>query len=290
MHLRQNSDFREVAVDTGLDFIRSNVIIVGDINSLMQRSIPLSILIIGISLIAAMLVGGVVGYLSTYPAIRLRQDYLSITLLSLGEVQRIIAMSYTPIAGGSMGILIPDPFAAFGDIRFVAFTGFALLILLLVFVYLRSVTNAPLGRTLRAIRDNELAAEVVGKDTLGFRRKVMIIGSALGALGGALYSFYTISVSADTFSRTQWTVIPWLVMIIGGMGNVKGSLAGTFIIVLGQRLLDIGRSYLGFLPFNPVWLQYPLFGIFIIGVVLLRPQGIIPEKPSIRVKKQQKAS
>jgi branched-chain amino acid transport system permease protein len=266
-----------------LDYLSNNITLVSKINSELQHNIPISILVMVISLIAAMLVGSAVGFLSTYPAIRLRSDYLSITLLSLGELQRIIGENYYPIAAGTIGVSVPDPFAAFGSMRFTVSTIVFLLILVIVFAYVNSIGKAPLGRTLKAIRDNELAAEVSGKDTARCRMKVLIIGSALGALGGAMYSFYTNSVVATTFTRTEWTIFPWFAMIVGGMGNAKGSLIGTFMLVVGRLLLTIGSSYLTFLPFSPAWLDYPFFGILIIIVILYRPKGTVSEKPSIRI-------
>ena len=121
-------------------------------------------------------VGGGLGLLTSFPAIRLRGDYLAISLLAFGESIRIVGNNFTPLVGGTLGVQVPDPLSFLpDDIRFPVATLGMILIAIAVYVFSERLIRSPLGRLLRAVRDNEVAAESLGKNTTHIRIKVIMI-------------------------------------------------------------------------------------------------------------------
>ncbi|RLG00420.1 MAG: branched-chain amino acid ABC transporter permease, partial [Candidatus Wolframiiraptor sp.] len=170
-----------------LDYIRDTNLVMTNINRILSTDVLSSITLLILSLLGAAFIGAILGFIASYPAIRLREDYLAITLLAMAEILVMIGRNYEDLIGGTRGVAIPDPFRwVGGEWRFVAATCTILVVLLLILFYVESISRSPLGRTLRAIRDDEISAEVFGKDVVKIRMKVLMVGSSIAAVGGAL--------------------------------------------------------------------------------------------------------
>src|SRR5437867_3426321 len=117
------------------------------------------------ALVLAGLLGAAFGVLASYPALRLRGDFLAIVLIAVGEVGRVFVRTYEPIAGGNIGIGgVPNPFVFLGDrTGRVAFSLVTLGLALLMFLLVERLSNTPFGRLLKSVRDDELVANVMGK-------------------------------------------------------------------------------------------------------------------------------
>ncbi len=261
-------------------FVEDNSMIMAVLNKWLSAHPVESILYLLLTCAIAMTAGAFIGYLASYPAIRLREDYLAITLLAVAEVIKSIGYNCQCIAGGTLGLQVPDPFAFAGKYRYEVATLTLVLALIIVYLVYDRMLNSPLGRVLRAIRDDSDAALALGKDIAKYRMKILVIGTATAALAGALYSSYTIGVIATAYDRTSWTFWPWAMMMIGGMGNNKGVLLGCFLFVLIRyNIMRFKYAFQSILPFNVSWLEFILLGVAIIVILLVRPQGVIPEKP-----------
>ncbi len=274
---------------SGLDFVQNNIEAVMLLNQVFASDALASIIYLVFSLVGAAVAGGVLGYVASYPAIRLRGDYLAITLLAMAEILRVIADNWPEFIGGSMGVRIPDPFRwVGGETRALAVAVTILAVVAIVFVYLELVLRSPLGRALRAMRDEELSAEVYGKDVARLRTKTLMVGCAIAAVGGALYSFLTASVSARDFNRVTHTFWPWVMVIVGGAGNNVGALVGAGIFVTLRKFITFYKSYFEpFVPFDVVWLEYLLLGLALIVVLLYRPEGLVPERPTKTLRRKE---
>ncbi|RLI28242.1 MAG: branched-chain amino acid ABC transporter permease [Candidatus Hecatellales archaeon] len=275
---------RLLALMLGLNasaYISNNAKIVTQINGVLQTNILLSIAILVLSLVLAMGVGAGLGYLAACPAIRLRAEYLAMTFLAFGEVILVIGYNYPELVGGTIGVSVPDVFAWAGEMRFPAITFFMLFMAVLVFLYVERLTNSPLGRLLRAIRDNEEAALALGKDITKIRMRTIMLASAIAALGGALYAFYAGSVIATAYHRVGWTFWPWVMVILGGAANNFGVILGTFAFVAVRKLIIYNKAALApYIPFDVVWLDMLILGLALLIILLYKPEGLIPEKPT----------
>jgi branched-chain amino acid transport system permease protein len=266
------------------DFLQNTFGMIAQVDEALSKNVPLALGILVLAIILAALFGSILGFVASYPAIRLREDYLAMTLLAMAEFYVIFMRNYTPLISGAIGIPPPDPFAWAGDSRFIVATGVMLAFALLVYLYAERVVRSPLGRTLRAIRDNENASEALGKDTVAFRRKVLIVASAISGVAGALWGFYTLYISPDTYTRLQWTIIPWVMVIMGGAANNVGVAVGVVVYELAFKLIDYSKNaFEAYLPFDVNWLQYLIVGIVLTAVLIYRPDGILKEKPSATI-------
>ncbi len=271
--------FAEMAGIEG-DYILDNLLIVSQINLWLVDNVGVGFAVFFLTLGIAAGVGAGVGILTSYPAIRLRGDYLAITLLAFGESIRIIGNNYTPLVGGTLGVQVPDPLSFLpNELRFPVATIGLVAIAIAVYVYSEKMVRSPLGRMLRAIRDNEVAAEALGKNATHTRIKIIMVSAALAAIGGALYAFYVGGTIAFAYDRASWTFWPFLMILIGGLANNKGVLAGTLIFVVIRKLIIFFKdSFEGFVPFDVVWLDFLLLGVILLVILLYRPQGIFTEK------------
>ncbi|MDG6898163.1 MAG: branched-chain amino acid ABC transporter permease [Nitrososphaerota archaeon] len=260
--------------------------LVPGINSIIGNNIFLSLGLLLLTLVVAGVAGSFIGFLTSYPAIRLREDYLAMLLLGVAEFTQVLLYTYQPIIGGSFGAQMFDPYAWAGQNRYLVATGAAVLLAFFVYLYVERVARSPLGRTLRAVRDNDVAAESLGKDRVAIRRNVLMVASAVSAMAGVLIMFYSGDFVATAYSRIDYTFWPWVIVIIGGMANNIGVLlaTGIFWTAFDEIVLTKG-ALAGLIPFDLNYLVYIVLGSVLILMLLLRPGGLLKEKPSATFRK-----
>jgi ABC-type branched-chain amino acid transport system, permease component len=277
-------------VGKGLDYVNDNTKIISSVNQNLSANIPLSLGIILLTLGAAILVGALLGYVVAYPTKKLRADYLGMTFLAAGQVLLVIGNNYAPLVGGSFGIAVPDPYSwvssyslfglSGGEMRNVFAVIFMSLVALAIYLYTRKLTHSPLGRLLRAIRDDENSALALGKDVQKKRIAVIVFASAIAAVAGALYAFYTANVISTSYSMASWTFWPWVMVMLGGAANNRGVVAGTFIFVaIRQAIVSFKYVFAPLVPFDIVWLDTLMLGATLLVILIYRPNGLFPEKP-----------
>lgn len=264
-----------LGIHTDLSPILNNVSVLALINPILISRPLLAIAFLVLFLIVGGLAGAAMGLISSAPAVRLREDYLAITLLAFGEILNVIGVGYQPLIGGPPGVSVPDVLGWAGQYRFYAGTFVLLLVAIAIFAYAGYLIKTPLGRTLRAIRDNEIVARSLGKDITRYRTVAILIGSTLCGIAGSLWVMYSGAVT-PTYARFDWTFLPWLMILLGGMGSNRGALVGTFIFVtLDKLILYYKYAFAGILPFNVIWLNYLLLGFITILILIYRPEGIV---------------
>lgn len=155
---------------------------------LSQLGIPFYLCLIVSALISAAL-----GLLISLPALRLREDYLAIVTLTFGEILRLIVKSEDWIGGGVWGMTVPPAIRIAGaspQDKILVNIGLVFFCLLICFVILQLLTRSPYGRVIRAIREDEVAAEALGKDRAKYKAQVFMLGSAMAGVAGGLYAQY----------------------------------------------------------------------------------------------------
>ncbi len=263
----------------------NNYIIVGQLNEFLASDPILSIGIFVLTLSLSALLGGLVGFICAYPALRLKGT-LGITLLAFGDALMNIAWNYQPLVGGTTGVSVVDPFRFAGPFRFTLTTFVILGISVLIYLYVELLGRSPFGRMLKSARDADVAASVYGKDIVKLKKQTLIIGGSIAAIGGALWAIFTGSMKAYTYTRLTWTFWPWAYMMLGGVANNLGILLGITVFTIVRTLIYTYKDLLSLvIPISPEWLEYILVGLVIVTIVLFRPQGILPEKPVLTVRR-----
>ena len=265
------------------DIISASATVKSILDPMIMKNPLLGVGIFILMLIVAAAMGYIVGILSALPSARLREFYLAITFFAIACVIFDICKHTPNIAGGYYSINVPNVLAYIaGAQRFVVSTLIILGTALIIYLIVHKLTNSPYGRMLKMIRENELVAKTFGRNIMMSRVKVVAIGSSIAAIGGALYTSMTLSFRTDDFGIVLWTFYPWLIMLLGGLGNNLGIALGTLIVVLIRTLLTIYKYDIVTLlkiPFDPAWFEYILFGTILILIIMFRPEGIVPEKP-----------
>ncbi|MCE4600416.1 MAG: branched-chain amino acid ABC transporter permease [Desulfurococcales archaeon] len=236
-------------------------------------------------LVIAAIVGMVAGIVASYPALRLGGDFLAISLLGLGEIVRIWAYnSQWPVCSFNGVSGIPGPFSWMSAHADLAYAILTLAIMIAVFFYVELSTNSPWGRALKAMRDDEIAAEVYGYNVPRVRMQALAVGSALAGLAGALLTFYSGNVNANTYKPDlTFTII--VATLLGGVANNVGVVIGTAVIAGVEIFFNpTSLDALGLaLPENVAlaipYMKYVIMGLIIVLILLYRPQGIMPERP-----------
>ena len=235
-----------------------------------------------ICVIVAAIAAAAVGAFIAIPTVKLREDYLGMSTIIIGEMIRILIRN-TPtnsVWGGVFGLRgIKPPFAFISNTfeRTVLYVGLSSALFLLTYLILERWGNSPLGRVLKSIRDDELASRSIGKFTYRYKVLALTLGSALAGIAGALYAFYFLYLNPDTFLPLI-TFLIWVMVIIGGMANNAGVILGTAIVILINRITQIAKDYIN-LPLEPNYFQAMLVGLLIILFLMFKPQGLVSEKP-----------
>lgn len=238
-------------------------------------------------IIFGMLVGGLVAGLFAFligiPVLRLKSDYLAIATLGFSEITRAIISSpqLDTITNGSYGLknipglTIPIPGLPPG-------TGALLLPYLFAIItigFIVLVINSGYGRAFKAIREDEVAAEAMGINLLKHKEMSFVISSFITALAGGMLAMFMRSIEARTFS-IMLTYDILLIVVIGGLGSVTGSVVGAFVVTFAKdwilRFFDTPLIIGGFqVPLLRIGFRMVVFSVLLMLVVLFYRKGLM---------------
>jgi ABC-type branched-subunit amino acid transport system permease subunit len=237
-------------------------------------------------LILGAIVAALFGVALGAPTLRLRGDYLAIVTLGFGEIVPVFFTNSDTLTNGTNGIAGVDrpslPGIEFGAANPIPYYVTMVVILSLVLILLYRLQESRLGRAWMAIREDELAAASSGINTITTKLLAFALGATTSGFAGVFAASRLIFVSPDQFGFTvSFTVLA--MVVLGGMGNIWGVAAGAFIVFLIQSVF-LKQLTIFFQPLNiPVLssinfldYQFLLFGIALVGMMLLRPEGLFP--------------
>ena len=191
-----------------------------------------SLVVLIISVLVGACVAAVFGFIIGLPALRLRGDYLAIVTLAFGEIVRTVIMNLPPeLFGGTLGLETPR----FSNKK-LFIVGFAFLLICLAVT--QNLIKSKHGRAITAIRDNEIAARAMGIDITKYKLLVFTISSAFAGVAGVLFSYTMSRVQSSTFDY-NYSIEILVVVVLGGMGSINGSLIAAALITWLRNLLQI---------------------------------------------------
>jgi ABC-type branched-subunit amino acid transport system permease subunit len=233
------------------------------------------------------------------PTLRLRGDYLAIVTLGFGEIVPRVFRNATPITGGVNGIVgidqphLPSILGWSGKFGFnpVPWYYLILAVLVLSLFLINNLRNSRLGRAWMAIREDEVAAAATGINTVTTKLLAFALGASFSGFAGTYYASKLFLVVPESFSFQAVSVVVLVMVVLGGMGNIRGVIVGAILIYFIQTYLLIqlpnwissatAALNIDFLTKLDIasYVQrsnYLIFGIILAGIMLLRPQGLIP--------------
>lgn len=251
-------------------------------------------------------------------ALGLRSDYLAIATLGIAEIIIAVLKNEDWLARGVKnvnGLPRPVPYeidlqnspdfveraAGFGfdpvtaSTLFVkiSYTGLFAVVLLVLLWMSQNALNSPWGRMMRAIRDNEVAAEAMGKDVTRRHLQIFVLGSAICGLAGAMMTTLDGQLTPGTYNPLRFTFLVWVMVIVGGSGSNLGAILGGMLIwflwvqvePLGLMLMDLitagmaeDSSLRKHLLESAAHMRLLTMGIILLAVLRFSPRGLIPEK------------
>ena len=233
------------------------------------------LLVLPLSAIITMGIGIVLGSTS----MRLKGDYLAIVTLAFAQIFKLLLLNLdTPIniTGGVNGLFAFDPISLFG-LKIISFEAYAYLIWFfaaLVAVGSFRIKNSRFGRGWEAIREDELAAEAMGVNTTWMKLTAFAGGALIAGATGALFASFQDSVFPNNFDFPQ-LVIVYCMVILGGLGNITGVILGAiFLSILPEFLREYGAY------------RMMSYGLILIALMALRPQGIMGQVEFLLKKKK----
>ncbi|MFZ5470118.1 MAG: branched-chain amino acid ABC transporter permease [Myxococcota bacterium] len=222
--------------------------------------------------LSALLIGGAAaalcGFLVGLPSLRLKGDYLAIVTLGFGEIIRVIIQN-TPALGGALGISGIPQWSSFYMVWLWAF---------LTVLVARRIAGSSHGRSLWAIREDEVAAEAMGVNTTGYKVRAFVVSSFFAGVAGGLFAHFVpiINPGSFTFVKSMEVVV---MIVAGGLGSTTGSIvAAVFLTLLPEGLRSLFKE-IGAVDASKVdQVRMPVYGLLLVVLMLVRPQGLFGTK------------
>jgi len=217
---------------------------------------------------------------------KLRSDYQAIALLVLSVIANTVITNADKFLGGAAGLaLVPPPFSDRIDPNTEGYQylyiGITAVAVVIAFAVVNRVVNSPYGRSLRAMREREIAAAAIGKNPVNLKMTIFIVGGVIAGLSGAILVGF-IQLWAPSVWLYPETIILFAAIIVGGRGNNIGAILGALLVPVGfeevTRLLNNNPNIANLGPPNLISaLQWVAIGLLILGFLWFRPQGVRPE-------------
>lgn len=225
------------------------------------------------SLILIMIVNAVISLMLALPAIRLKGDYFILATLAFQFIVFALLNNLSSITNGSLGISGIAAVELFGIIEISTQTGFLILssvLMLLLILLMYRLYYSPFGLGLKALRDDELALQTMGRNTAWLKTLAFMISSAFIGWASYIFAAYMTYIYPGGFHLDE-SIFILIAVLIGGSGTIRGGVAGAVFVILVPELL----RYVGFPDELAAPLKQILFGLILIVVMRYRPNGIM---------------
>ena len=245
--------------------------------------------------VLAIIIGGISGLIIAIPSTRLHGPYLAGMTLAFSAAVTPLAQNFTSVTGGEGGIFLnslvtPKWFAHFFSGQNAAINAnaqwtadLAVVTAGVAFFFMANLFHSRSGRAMRLVRDNDVAAELMGVNLSRTRTMAFVVSAAFAGLGGALYSLLEATVRPETFPLTLSITLLTL-MVLGGIGTLSGAVIGGIIFSFSANLVAHVNSLTGVNPTSNLGanMQGIIFGVLLILTMLFAPRGLVSVATPLR--------
>ena len=225
-----------------------------------------------INIVCAVIVSGLLSVVIAFPSLRIHGDYFAIASFAFQIIIFSIMNNWVSLTGGPLGLPnIPQP--NFFGITIYSHIGFLLLtyvFAIITFIVCHRLVNSPYGRVLKAIREDEIFALSLGKNVTRYKITIFIISAGLAAVAGCLYAYYITFIDPTSFTVME-SIFIISIVIIGGTGNLWGSVIGAIMLVAVPELL----RFIGLPSTMAANVRQILYGSLLVICMIFRPQGLM---------------
>jgi len=226
------------------------------------------------NIICAVILSGLLGAVVGIPSLRIRDDYFAIATFAFQVITFSVMNNWVSFTSGPMGLPgIPQP-AIFG---WKITTHYDFLIVILVFCIVtlwisHKIVSSPFGRVLKAIREDEVFALAMGKNVASSKILIFVIGAGMASVAGVMYAYYISFIDPTSFTIME-SIFIISIVIIGGAGNIWGSVLGAAVLVILPEAL----RFLGMPSSIAANMRQIIYGALLVIFMLFRPQGFMGE-------------
>jgi branched-chain amino acid transport system permease protein len=235
-----------------------------------------------LGLVAAVVVAFLICAVLTYPLTRLRGHYFAIATVAIWMIAQPIGATWEFI-GGSQGLFIPvKPRGGVvasalslqfsGPTKALGYYYASLVLFAITLALMALVERSKLGYYFRAIRDDQEAAEGIGIDSRLYKVLARSITAAVFAAGGVLYAFWALSVFPEQALELNWSTLPIMATVVGGIGRLWGPVLGAIILI---PIAQIMSTMLGTGPLAGRGVDLIVYGLIIVLIAAFRPTGLL---------------
>lgn len=220
-----------------------------------------------VSIVAGGLLSAVLGYLIGYLALRMRDIYLALATFAFGEAMQWVFLSWEKVTGGSNGMKM-DPAELFGfkltnDLQAYPFV----IVLTGLMLWLTvALARSQYGSSLRAVRESDVAAMAMGINVKAMKQSAFAISAAFAGIAGGMYTLFTSFIHPESLGF-QTTILILTMVVVGGMGSVRGAVAGAIAFGLISELLRQLMS-----------VQEIIYGLILMGFMMFKPKGLFADR------------
>lgn len=221
--------------------------------------------------ISAGLISGGFGMLLVLATKKLKGDYYALATLGFAFVVYSLLLNLQWLTRGPLGIAgIPraDLFSFVLSDNF-SYLIFVLIICLFSVYFIWKIVKSPFGRLLEAMRDDEIGLKALGKNTTKLKYKAMFISGFFAGISGSLFAHYISFIDPSSFTLPE-IILVLTIVIVGGIASIRGSVIGTFLILLipeSLRFVNLPSSLIG--PLRQI-----IYSLILLGILLWKPRGI----------------
>jgi branched-chain amino acid transport system permease protein len=230
----------------------------------------------------AMALSGAVAWAIGRICVRLQGDYLAMATIGIAEVIRLFIKNEEWLTAGTRGIPnIARPFETLpSPWNNLAFMALVIVLAAVIYWAAERAWASPWGRSLRAIRDSDVAAAAIGKNVTQFRLEAFVLGAMVMGLAGALSAHYFKFLGTSATEPLMVTFLVWVMLIIGGSGNNRGAIVGaTLIWVIWSATELLTNRLPGEWITRTSYIRVLLIGILLQVVLQRFAKGLVPERP-----------
>lgn len=234
---------------------------------LMQFHCPLVVIIAVVSLVT-----GLFSFVVSYASVKLKGDYFVLASMGFQLIVYTILYNWIPVTRGPYGIPGIPGIRLFGiwELSGVyAYFALSLVLAVVAILLFNNLHDSPYGRTLRAIKADELMVQSMGRNTLAAKAWAFFISAAVAGVAGVVYAAYISYIDPTSFTLNE-SIFIISALFIGGIGNVKGPVLGALFVVILPELL----RFVGLPDAVAANLRQVIYGLSLILVVYFRPQGL----------------
>jgi branched-chain amino acid transport system permease protein len=224
-----------------------------------------------LTVLLGVLISGVISFLIGFVLSKFKDDFFALGSFGFNVIVWSVFLNWQSLTRGPLGIPGIDRPSLFGfsltdNLTFLIFSG---LVLLLIYLLSKYITESSFGRVLKAIREDEKVLQVFGYKTIWYKLSIFVIGAIFASVAGSLFATYITFIDPSTFTLNE-SIFILSIIILGGLSNNKGALLGAVCLIILPELL----RFIGFPSDIAAQMRQLTYGVMLVVLMLYRPQGL----------------